>query len=244
MKFLFLFIMLFSFSSFSAEPSWVCKDEIIAKSIDKAWGKNFKAQCDQACSSVCYDISGKDIRKVKMGMVNSKTVAYSKRDVLSCSDEETCLAAMQSLDCSGYASGSFPMFAEALDEAYCAEPNGFIQIEAIVEESSSEIQKVVDADNLKKAKADKKKLIRNRKACGNKIIEEVQLLTDSKAWSDEKYDSLEPTFDIIEKRLKRGRIAGAIRKTQSYGADNPSVIGVDIMQAELDAMIALMQACP
>lgn len=82
---------------------------------------------------VCVEISGKDMRRFKLGQVDDlDSPKHTKADAEPCSDFDSCQPLFVALDCSVHPDGSFRVMLDDFSEVYCAIPNGFNQKDGLV----------------------------------------------------------------------------------------------------------------
>ncbi len=131
--------------SFPAQANWVKRSDI--QNPQKIWVK--KSKCEQSESEVCFNIKGKDPRYYIVGLVdNLDDPTYAKRDIQACTDIESCQLILSGKDCSAYAVGTLRLINEGYTEVYCAEPNGYNQMDGLVEDAA--LKAIADAEDAQK----------------------------------------------------------------------------------------------
>ncbi len=137
MKILFIVLLVFIGGSAWAE-NWIQKDNV-KSSIPEHGPTSSKALCEQIHGPSCFDKTGKDVRRWKIGLIDDLTQPKYRIGADSsqpCTDEDSCQPLYEALDCSSYQSlGDYPPYpvkVAELTEVYCAEPYAYKQIDAWV----------------------------------------------------------------------------------------------------------------
>lgn len=162
----------FAMSSYSfAFGNFVGKSKV--KNSNIAYSQ--QSQCESAESEICLDISGKDMRRYKAGLVDDLSKPkFIKKDISVCTDRASCTPLLAALDCSVHAAGSFPVMVEDFSEVYCAEPNGFEQKDVLIADAAG----IVAADIADLQSASDKVLRESKKL--SRSVELGQCVQDSK----------------------------------------------------------------
>ena len=109
-----------------------------------------KLTCKDLPDEPCFCYDGKDFRKVKLGLIdNPNSQKYAKKNIVICSDQDSCQGALLALDCTLFAEGTFGVINKDFTEVYCAEPNGFNKMEGLVADAAGIDQ--ADNDDIQKA---------------------------------------------------------------------------------------------
>ncbi len=116
-----------------------------------------KAQCESTEGQRCFDISGKDMRRFKKGLVNNlDRPKHQPMDPVPCTDAESCQPLLEAIDCSAHGEGAYGMIKIDFSQVHCAVPNGFMKKDGLVPDPDG-IESADTADALKASDAIKRK---------------------------------------------------------------------------------------
>ncbi len=224
-----LFLLFFCLES-QAQFNWVCKTHIEGP----GWSSHAReAHCSASCAEGCFDVTGKDMRFWIMGEVdNLEDPTYAKKDVIPCTDFDTCNVEFKKLNCSQYINGTLTVRSINNDEVYCAVPNGFNKKPDLVKDTAAEAIAIAEDA----AKAQKQILVdrgRKRVRFGEATIQLLQGLFASKTMTVAQREQIFNGLSAIIVALRSGSIEVAKVKIEALVPDN-----VLLLQADIDLAIA------